>query len=289
MSGLSAITIDSTTKVVQVTRPTVKVEPLRTNEEAGTSKNKFETIPKTDFDDSLSSLSIESEDETNLLTQAIAAGFCKTKESNPINIPPSKQRQDVANESISSVDSCDKDDATNSILEQCIQSGIAKVAKKDSSNKRPLMTSSPKKSMLPTFRPNSAVAPKKKSDDEDILKECIASGMMKTTKHSTSLIQNMAQLSITDPKNAETTSATVQEEHNNVPHASVTGKLEFIFIFMKIIKKECFFIFRRRQQRPTHRKDQLEEPSRERPNSRRKYRFRKRTFSPSNLDNAKWV
>jgi hypothetical protein len=35
----------------------------------------------------------------------------------------------------------------------------------------------------------------------------------------------MAQLSITDSKNAETTSVTVQEEHNNVPHASVTGNL----------------------------------------------------------------
>lgn len=207
---------------------------MRTNEEAGSSNNNkprqfSSSIPKTDFDDSLSSLSIESEDETNLLTQAIAAGVSsnKSKEtSNPINIPPPKQRQDVANESISSVDSCgDKDDATNSILEQCIQSGIAKVAKKDSSNKRPIMTSSPKKSMLPTFRPNSASVKKKTSDDEDILKECIASGMMSTTKHSTNLVQNMAQLSITDSKNAETTSVTVQEEHNNVPHASVTGNL----------------------------------------------------------------
>lgn len=209
-------------------RPTAKVEPtVRNSEEPGSSNIKsrqFDSIPKRDFDDSLSSLSIESEDEANLLTQAIAAGFSKPKEtSNPINIPPSRQRQDVANESISSVDSCDKDDATNSILEQCIQSGISKVAKKDSSNKRPLMTSSPKKSMLPTFRPNSAAPAKKKSDDEDILKECIASGMTKTTKHNTNLVQNMAQLSITDPKNAETTSVIVQEEHNNVPRASVTG------------------------------------------------------------------
>lgn len=214
--------------IFDIFRPTAKVEPtLRSNEGNANQSNKphhFNSAPKTDFDDSLSSLSIESEeDETNLLTQAIAAGFSKPKESsNPINIPPQKQRQDVANDSISSVDSCDKDDGTNSILEQCIQSGFAKVAKKDSSNKRPLMTSSPKKSMLPTFRPNSSSV-KKKSDDEDILKECIASGMMKTTKHNTNLVQNMSQLSITDSKNGETTSVTVQEENSNVPHASVTG------------------------------------------------------------------
>lgn len=180
---------------------------------------------KTDFDDSLSSLSIESEDETNLnlLNQAIAAGFNKnTKEaSNPINIPPSKQRQDVANDSISSVDSCDKDDATNSILEQCIQSGINQVVKKDSS-KRPMMTSSPKKSMLPTFRPSTSTS-KKKSDDDDLLKECIAFGMTKATKHETNIVQNLAQLSIADSKNGETTSVTAPEVNSNVPRASATG------------------------------------------------------------------
>lgn len=85
------------------------------------------------------------------------------------------------------------------------------------------MTSSPKKSMLPMFRPSSAG--KKKCDDEDILKECIASGM-KTTKHSTNLVQNMAQLSITDSKNAETTSVTVQEQHYSVQHAAATGVVD---------------------------------------------------------------
>jgi hypothetical protein len=184
---------------------------------------------KVDFDDSLSSLSIESEDETNLnlLNQAIAAGFNKNAKeaSNPINIPPPKQRQDVANDSISSVDSCDKDDATNSILEQCIQSGINKVIKKDSS-KRPMMTSSPKKSMLPTFRPSTSTS-KKKSDDDDLLKECIAFGMTKATKHETSIVQNLAQLSIADSKNGETTSVTVPEVNSNVPRASATG-MQFI-------------------------------------------------------------
>lgn len=188
---------------------------------------------KAEFDDSLSSLSIESEDETNLLTQAIAAGF--NKKSEAINIPKHQKQQHqekVANDSISSVDSCDKDEATNSILEQCIQSGINQVVKKDSSTKRPVITSSPKKSMLPTFRPSSASSSsnlqqagiKKKSEDEDLLKECIATGMMMTTtKQQVNLIQNLAQLSITDSKNGETTSVIVLEECHNAPHASVTG------------------------------------------------------------------
>lgn len=181
-------------------------------------------MQKAEFDDSLSSLSIESEDDTNLLTQAIAAGFNKKKEtSSPINIPSSKQRQDVANESISSVDSCDKDDATNSILEQCIQSGINQVVKKDSSSKRPMMTSSPKKSLLPTFRPSSSTSSKKKSDDEDLLSECIASGMLNATKQQANLVQSLAQLSIADSKNGQTTSVIAPENNSNVLRASVTG------------------------------------------------------------------
>lgn len=210
-------------------RPIAKIEPTqRVDESAGSSKKPTSNLvmpTKSEFDDSLSSLSIESEDETNLnlLNQAIAAGFNKNAKeaSNPINIPPSKQHQDVANDSISSVDSCDKDDATNSILEQCIQSGINKVVKKDSS-KRPMMTSSPKKSMLPTFRPSTSTS--KKKDDDDLLKECIAFGMTRTTKHETNLVQNLAQLSITDSKNGETTSVTAPEANSNVPRASVTGK-----------------------------------------------------------------
>ncbi len=246
--------------------------------------------PKTDFDDSLSSLSIESEDETNLLTQAIAAGVSKKPNeiSNPINIPPFKQRQDVANESISSVDSEDKDDATNSILEECIQSGISKVVKKDSSKKN-FATSSPKRSMLPTPRNTNAVS-KKKSDDDEILKECIATGMIKNTRSTSMLVPNMAQLSITDSKNLQATSVPVQEEQTNVSHASVTGNLDKVYF---VLKNFLMYLQFRRRQRSNIRKEvhqqHHEESSRERPNSRRKYRFRKRTFSPSNLDNAKWV
>lgn len=203
-------------------RPMAKVEPTIRNEgnvndeEAGTSNKKTKvqspSQPPT-YDDSLSSLSVDScdEDDANLLSQAIAAGVQKpTKKqdvSNPINIPiKPKTSADIANDSISSVDSCDKDDATNSILEQCIRSGINKVVKKDSAknrDNRPLMTSSPKKSLLPQPRVSGSSKKVEKDQDikdEELLKECIATGMMKTSRDNI-LTENLSKLSITDPKN----------------------------------------------------------------------------------------
>lgn len=204
-------------------RPTVKVEPTfrnETDEGAGSSKKPL-TISQPDYEDSLSSLSVESEDDANLLNQAIAAGVQKPKKqdvSHPINIPMKpKTSADMANDSISSVDSCDKDDATNSILEQCIRSGINKGVKKDSAKHRPLMTSSPKKSLLPTPNARAAASSSTTSNkkieksqaelkDEELLKECIQTGMMKTSKPDNMLLENFTKLSIADPKNGETTS-----------------------------------------------------------------------------------
>lgn len=206
-------------------RPKAKVEP--TNGASSTSKTPAEEITpqKQDFDDSLSSLSIESEDD--LLTQTIAAGSKPIKSSGssyPINIPSKPGASNVlGNESISSVDSCTKDDTSNLILEQCIRSGINKVVKKDSakSRERAPETSSPKtkKSMLPTFNikpgPSKSINVDKKvqdKKDEQLLQETITSGILKSI-HSNDkhLVHNLAQLSISDPKNAETTSVIAKE------------------------------------------------------------------------------
>ncbi|KAL7051415.1 hypothetical protein ACKWTF_004457 [Chironomus riparius] len=214
MSGLSAITIESNMHAVnQAIKPTAKVDPTirnETDEGAGSSQKPLKKLLP-DYEDSLSSLSVESEDDANLLNQAIAAGVQKPKKqdvSNPINIPMKpKTSTDIANNSISSVDSCDKDDATNSILEQCIRSGINKGVKKDSAKHRPLMTSSPKKSLLPTpSTSNKKVEKSQALQDEELLKECIATGMMKTSKPDNVLLENFSKLSIADPKNGETTS-----------------------------------------------------------------------------------
>lgn len=193
-----------------------------------TSKS-VKTPEVSDFNDSLSSLSIESEDDGNLLSQTISAGANKQSKnqegssSNPINIPlKPRLSTEMCNESISSVDSCGKDDATNSILEQCIQSGINKVIKKDSSSKsreRILVTSSPKKSMLPTYnKPSGSKSLKNESKaldikDEELLQECINTGIRKNTRQEQPLVEKLAKLSVKEPKNSETTSVIALDIH----------------------------------------------------------------------------
>lgn len=219
------------------------MEPTIREDGVGTSRKSLSSLPPRtrtaqEFDDSLSSLSIESEDDGNLLSQAIAAGVnakpvkfdgSAAAFSNPINIPAKPRHStEVCNDSISSVDSSGKDDATNSILEQCIQSGINKVVKKESRKQRdrPLVTSSPKKSMLPTYSkpgPSKPLKIEKKElarKDEELLQECITTGIMKSTNQDQQLPQNFNQLSISDPKNAKATSVIVKD----VQHAStITG------------------------------------------------------------------
>lgn len=161
----------------------------------------------------MSSLSIESEDDANLFNQVIAAGvnkIVKTEGSIPINIPAkARTSSNLCNESFSSVDSC-KDEASNAILEQCIQMGIDKVVKKESSKPRAIVTSSPKKSLLPKLssKPGTSKVDKEQEKrDEELLQECIATGILCNTRTGYQpLAQNLAQMSISEPKNAESTS-----------------------------------------------------------------------------------
>lgn len=210
-------------------RSTIYHEPSSSVTDKGTCK-KLESPQKQEFNDSLSSLSIESEDDGNLLSQAIAAGANKPlkndslSSSHPINIPfKAGPSEDLCNDSISSVDSCGKDDA-NSILEQCIQSGINKVIKKE----RTLVTSSPKKSMLPTLSNKPGLSKPVKNDkkfqnrrDEELLKECINTGIRKNTRQDP-LAENIAQLTIKEPKNLETTSVIAQDNHHQCV-STITG------------------------------------------------------------------
>lgn len=210
-----------------------------------------------EFNDSLSSLSIESEDDGNLLSQAIAAGANKPLKkdigsgSAPINIPL-KPSGDLCNDSISSVDSCGRDDASNSILEQCIQSGINKVIKKDSSSKlreRTLVTSSPKKSLLPTYSNKPGSSKPLKSDkkvqvkrDEALLMECINTGIQKNTRQD-QLVENIAQLTIKEPKNVETTSVIALDKHPQCVStvADVEVKAEKNITMNSNVNPSCFF------------------------------------------------
>lgn len=176
---------------------------------------------------------MESEDDGNLLNQAIAAGVNKPKQdgatSVPINIPlKPRPSTELCNESISSVDSCGKDEANNSILEQCIRSGINKVVKKESHKPRVLVTSSPKKSLLPTYnkpgpsKPNKIEKKLQDRKDEELLNECITTGILKTTRNDQhTLVQNFAHLSMSEPKNVESTSVIVMDKHQCA--STITG------------------------------------------------------------------
>lgn len=112
------------------------------------------------MNDSLSSLSIESaDDEDNLLHQAISVG-AKT-------LTKSLQLRSDANDSYSSIDSCDSlDHQSQSLLDQVVQSGISKITKKQT-------PSTSKKQNLP-------IRDRDRSDDE-LLQQAINTGITKTT------------------------------------------------------------------------------------------------------------
>lgn len=204
---------------------------VRETERAGPSRKPLPV--RAEFDDSLSSLSMESEDDGNLLNQAIAAGVNKPKQdgstSVPINIPlKPRPSTELCNESISSVDSCGRDEANNSILEQCIRSGINKVVKKESHKPRVLVTSSPKKSMLPTYnkpgpsKPNKIEKKLQDKKDEELLAECISTGILKNTRNDHQhLVQNFAHLSMSEPKNVESTSVIAMDKQQCA--STITG------------------------------------------------------------------
>ncbi|XP_055908567.1 uncharacterized protein LOC129943274 [Eupeodes corollae] len=130
-------------------------------------------------DDSLSSLSIESEEDTNLLSQAIAAGCNRPKSNlgfNSSNKRPLSSSQPIptssrsatnqhlssnhhqktfdGNESISSVDSSDSNDnQSKSLFEQCIRTGMNKKTRHQSDKLQQQGRSS-------TSNPNLNVTPK---------------------------------------------------------------------------------------------------------------------------------
>lgn len=145
--------------------------------------------------DSLSSLSVDSEEENNSLEEAIAAGINRKVANKvvfaigaPVN--PERQRQrapadllDNNNESFSSMESCESNDRANLLLEQCIQSGI---------NRRPTTTTKSTKVQKSTGMENkvrsqrTSVKSQKRNDDENerILLECINRGIEKNVRKS---------------------------------------------------------------------------------------------------------
>lgn len=140
---------------------------------------------KPKHDSSLSSLSMEdSEDDGAILQKAIAAGSQKmlkpTAKKPTINF-----QSNQADDSFSSVDSIDSGDTqnANSILEQCIQTGMKKI---------PVLPSKPRiperSSKLPSFKTPTQSERERQRErerkDEALLMECIQTGMASKTTRS---------------------------------------------------------------------------------------------------------
>lgn len=177
---------------------------------------------KPKHDSSLSSLSMEdSEDDGAILQKAIAAGSQKMLKPSTVKQTTNFQ-SNQADDPYSSVDSIDSGDTqnANSILEQCIQTGMKKL---------PVLPSKPKvperSSKLPSFKTPTQSERERQRErerkDEAILMECIQTGMASKTARSipmpsyTSNVrrdqllnahQNVSAAHHQQPKNVQTTS-----------------------------------------------------------------------------------
>lgn len=151
---------------------------------------------KPQHDDSLSSLSMDSEDDGAILRQAIAVGSKKMlKPTSSKPNPMSHFQPNIAEDSFSSVDSIDSGDTQNatSILEQCIQTGMKKnVAAAVPVIIPPLtkpriperLTTTSKPSQLASFKTSTQIERERQRErerkDEALFMECIEKGMSKT-------------------------------------------------------------------------------------------------------------
>ncbi|GAB0093088.1 uncharacterized protein DMENIID0001_081420 [Sergentomyia squamirostris] len=177
------------------------------------SKDQQQTVSQPSGDDSLSSLSVDSEDDTNLLSQAIAAGSNTSRPSTSAAAATSSSvftiqtalisvptvNLEATNDSYSSIESSESNDNHAQLLEQCIRTGMGQdVNRNPSSKKTQSVPVSPKKSQLPQLKMSMTRYDRHKErekKDEQLLKECINIGMGKSPM----------------PKNGETTSAAVPD------------------------------------------------------------------------------
>ena len=162
--------------------------------------------------DSLSSLSIDSGDDGDILEQAIAAGMNRVARRPEFVIGESSQSVvtvvgrgvSAANVSMSSLDSCESNEQSNLLLEQCIQSGLEKRSGSAAGSTSTLTAQPVSQPPLRTQKPRvggmgskvsssqrSKVVPVRhveyhKTDDEALLMECINMGIEKNVSKGSS-------------------------------------------------------------------------------------------------------
>ncbi|XP_055699208.1 uncharacterized protein LOC129799391 isoform X3 [Phlebotomus papatasi] len=222
VSGLSDITVGS--GVAGLAK--IKRSPSKDQTVSQSSQNPPPQQPS--GDDSLSSLSVDSEDDTNLLSQAIAAGSNPSRPSTSSKggVPTTTYTVQTAlisnnvpihleatNDSYSSIESCESNDNHTQLLEQCIRTGMGQDVNKNPKKVVTNVAVSPKKSQLPQLKTSSTRYDRHKErekKDEQLLKECISIGMGKAPLPMVRQVKqttNEGQM----PKNGVTTSAAVPD------------------------------------------------------------------------------
>lgn len=204
---------------------------------------------------SLSSLSVESDNDDHLLDEAIAAGIgsnrAKPKQptfqavQNPL--PPVNRMTAAAadaNDSLDSIDSVDSNDPqSNSLLEQCIENGMKKMTEKHAEpgfELRAGMNYGQFGSRPPAPAPEESIPDSER--DYELLMECIQNGMPKgkNSQLAVDLTRNLQRLTISgtgasssnnqplsNPKNVDTTPVVTKDAGaTNVMSAGVVAAVE---------------------------------------------------------------
>ncbi|XP_055679765.1 uncharacterized protein LOC129787934 [Lutzomyia longipalpis] len=237
VSGLSDITVGSGVAGLAKIKRSPQKDP---------NVNQAQQQQQPSGEDSLSSISVDSEDDTNLLSQAIAAGSNPSRPTTSAtkgtttgsvftiqtalisnNIPLTLE---ATNDSYSSIESCESTDNHAQLLEQCIRTGMGQDVNRNPSGNRAKvaqgsstsMPASPKKSQLPQLKTNQSRYDRHKErerKDEQLLKECISIGMGKEAAVATTVkVRRTSERSVGAtvvgierqmPKNGETTSVAV--------------------------------------------------------------------------------
>ncbi|XP_062539465.1 adenomatous polyposis coli protein-like isoform X2 [Armigeres subalbatus] len=203
---------------------------------------------------SLSSLSVESDNDDHLLDEAIAAGIGSNRAKknlptfqavhNPL--PPVNRMTAAAadaNDSLDSIDSVDSNDPqSNSLLEQCIENGMKKLTEKRVDTGYELragMNYGQIAARPPVPLPDESIPDSER--DYQILMECIQNGMPKgkSSQLAMDLTRNLQRLAISgaaasssnnpssNPKNVDTTPVVTKDVGaTNVMSAGVVAAVE---------------------------------------------------------------
>ncbi|XP_029711734.1 adenomatous polyposis coli homolog [Aedes albopictus] len=252
ISALSDLTVAS--EAPNGVRNVYKISSLKGKQPQSQGGAPFAQAPAANG--SLSSLSIESDNDDHLLDEAIAAGIGsnRAKQKQPTfqavqnPLPPVNRMTAAAadaNDSLDSIDSVDSNDPqSNSLLEQCIENGMKKLTEKHTEpggfELRAGMNYGQLGPRPPAPAPDESIPDSER--DYELLMECIQNGMPKgkNSQLAVDLTRNLQRLTISgqssshnnnplvsNPKNVDTTPVVTKDVGaTNVMSAGVVAVVE---------------------------------------------------------------